>query len=328
MNKNRVGLGTFPLASVFSQIDTKRAEKIVESFLENGGYFIDTAPLYGFGKIELLLGRVLKRYPRDKYFLITKCGYVDVDGKSFKTVQKSGKYEDVIRECERSLKRLKLDYIDLYLVHSPDKNTPFSETMSALTKLKNDGKIKEIGASNVNLSELKEYNSDGQIKYIQNSFSLINRSIDSEFQKYLLKNKIYLMPYHLLEIGLLTGIAFENFKLEPGDLRENLSYWNKNNQELIFKWVREKLAPISKSLGITIGQLNIAWGLHQKFMGFVIVGTTREDYLKINLSANNIKLSAEVLNQLDNVYLELVNEIKDKTGLGVREFRGLNEKFY
>ena len=328
MNRNRVGLGTFPLASVFSQIDTRQAEKIVESFLVNGGYYIDTAPLYGFGEIEKLLGHVLKKYPREKYFLMTKCGYVDVEGKSFQTVRKSGKYEDVIRECENSLRRLNMDFIDLYLVHSPNKQIPFSETINALTKLKKDGKIKEIGVSNVNLSELKEYNSNCQIKFVQNRFSLINRSINSEFEEYLLENKIYFMPYHLLEIGLLTGIAFENFKLRPGDLRENLSYWNIKNQELIFKWVREKLAPISKGLGITIGQLNIAWGLQQKFMGFVIVGTTREDYLKINLAANDIRLSDEVLLKLDRAYIDLELEINEKYKMSVREFRGLNEKYY
>lgn len=328
MNKNRVGLGTFPLASVFSQIDTRQAENIVESFLDNGGYYIDTAPLYGFGEIEMLLGRVLKKYSREKYFLMTKCGYVDVEGKNFKTVQKSGKYDDVIRECDRSLKRLNLDYIDLYFIHSPNKNTPFEETTRALIKLKSVGKIREIGVSNVNLDELKEYNKNGQVKYVQNRFSLINRSISEQFEKYLLENKIFLMPYHLLEIGLLTGIAFEDYKLRVGDLRENLKYWDKNNQEMIFRWVREKLSPISKSLGITIGQLNIAWGLHQKYMGFVIVGTTSEDYLKINLAANEIKLSGEVLSKLDSVYFELEDEIKNKTGMSVREFRGLNDKYY
>src|SRR3972149_2862748 len=96
------------------------------------------------------LGEALRDYSREKYYIATKCGYVDVKGKTFHTVQKSGRYEDVIAECEKSLKRLRTDYIDLYFVHWPDPITPFDETMSALIKLQKDGKIKEIGISNVN----------------------------------------------------------------------------------------------------------------------------------------------------------------------------------
>src|SRR3989344_9210303 len=175
--RNRVGLGTFPLAGVFSPVTKTKAKRVVQKFLDEGGYYIDTAPLYGFGEVEILLGDALKKYSRNQFYITTKCGYIDVEGKTFQTIQKSGKYKDVVRECERSLKRLQLDYVDLYFVHSPDPDTPFDETMEALFKLQKDGKIKEIGVSNVNLEELKEYNKFGNVKYIQNRFSLINHSI-------------------------------------------------------------------------------------------------------------------------------------------------------
>jgi myo-inositol catabolism protein IolS len=326
--QNRVGLGTFPLVGVFKEIDKESAKNIVRQFINEGGYYLDTAPNYGFGYMETLLGEVLKEFPRDKYYVATKCGYIDVEDKTFQTLVKSSKYDDVIRECDRSLKRLNMDFIDLYMVHNPDKNTPFDETMRALTKLRDEGKIGKISVSNVNLDELKGYNLNGDISYVENRFNLISRSLSSEFEKYLLDHDIKLIPYHLLDIGMLTGIAFENYKLRPGDMREGLKYWSQENQDIIFAWVREKLAPISKKLGITIGQLNIAWALKQKFIDFVIVGTTNPKYLTINLNANQIDLSLETLEEMEKIYLELETDIKNKFGKSIREFRGFNEKFY
>lgn len=224
--------------------------------------------------------------------------------------------------------RLNLDYVDLLMVHSPDVNVPIEETLKALEKLQRDGKVEELAVSNVNLDELKEYNQTGKIKYVQNRFSLISRSLSSELEKYLLDHEIYLIPYHLLEIGLLTGIAFENYKLRKGDLREQLPYWNKENQKVIFEWVRNSLSPIAKKLGVTIGQLNIAWALHQKFIDFVVAGTTKPEYLKINLKADDIKLSKETIQKIESAYQQLEDEIKSKYGKTMREFRGLNEKYY
>lgn len=329
MHRNRVGLGTFPLAGVFSKINRKQAGHVVGEFLDHGGYYIDTAPLYGFGDVEVLLGRVLKRYPREQFYLATKCGYIDVEGKTFQTVQKSGKYDDVIRECERSLRRLKLDYIDLYFVHSPDPNTPFDETMEALVKLQEQGKIKEIGVSNINLVELKEYNKQGKVRYIQNRFSLLNRSIDQKFQKYLLDHDIKLIPYQVVDRGQLTGKVFAGVEnLIAGDLRVGRPEWQADKVQVIAKWVKGSFSPIAKKLGVTIGQLSIAWVLYQPYMGFVIVGVTNTEFILINLKANSIVLPSNVIKEIEDAYTRLEKQVREKYGMSVREFRGLNEKYY
>lgn len=326
---NRVGLGTFPLADVFSHVSKDDAKKLVKQFIDSGGYYIDTAPMYGFGEVELMLGEVFKEYPRDKYYIITKCGYIDVEGKTFQTIQKSGKYDDVIRECDNSLKRMGIDYIDLYFMHSPDPNTPADETISAMVELKKQGKIKEIGVSNVNLSELKEYNKNGDVNFIQNRFSLINQSIDSEFQAYLNENNIKLVPYQVIDRGQLTGKVFESIeKMREGDLRIGRSDWLPEKLNVISTWVKESLSPLAKELNITLGQLSIAWALHQKFMGFVIVGNTNFKYTEINLNANDITLDSDILEKLDNAYKALEEKIKTEYGQSIREFRGLNEKYY
>lgn len=329
IQKNRVGLGTFPLADVFSHISKDGAKNIVRQFFDKGGYYIDTAPMYGFGEVEVLLGEVLKGYPREKFYIASKCGYIDVEGKTFQTIQKSGKYDDVIRECERSLKRLEIDYIDLYFMHSPDPNVPAEETMMALIKLQEDGKIKEIGISNVNLNELKEYNELEKVRFIQNRFSLLNRSVDPELQEYMLENSIKFVPYQVIDRGQLTGKVFEGVgKLREGDLRVGRSDWLPEKVGVIADWVKSSLSPIAKRLSITLGQLSIAWALHQKYMGFVIVGNTNPEYTEINLKANDIKLDAKTLSEIDEAYEALETLIKEKYGQSIREFRGLNEKFY
>jgi aryl-alcohol dehydrogenase-like predicted oxidoreductase len=325
---NRVGLGTFPLADVFNKISKEDAIKLVREFIDQGGYYIDTAPMYGFGEVEKLLGSGLKKFGRDKFFMISKCGYIDVEGKNFQTIQKSGKYNDVIRECDRSLIRMGLDYIDLYFMHSPDPATPATETIGAMAELKKQGKIKTIGVSNVDLKELKEYNTNGYVEFIQNRFSLLNRSINSELEKYLLVNKIGLVPYQVIDRGQLTGSLIEGFSLRKEDLRNGRSDWEPEKLNLIADWSKANLQPISKKLGITLGQLAIAWALHQPYLAFVIVGVTKLNYLPINLKANDIKLSEETLMEIDAAYQKLELEVKDKFKQSLREFRGLNEKYY
>jgi len=326
--KNRVGLGTFPLASVFSKISKDEAKRVAHEFISAGGYYIDTAPMYGFGEVESLLGEVLKDFSRDQYYVVTKCGYIDVEGKTFQTIEKSGKYDDVLRECDRSLKRLGVDYIDLYFMHSPDPNTPIDETLRAMEKLQENGKIKEIGVSNVNVEELKEYNKTGKVKFVQNRFSLINRSINGELKNFMLENDIKLVPYQVIDRGQLTGSVIEGMDLKDGDLRVGRSDWLPEKYNVIADWSKENLQPIAKKLNITLGQLSMAWALHQPYMGFLIVGVTNTEYIPINLKADSIKLSPEVLAEIDDAYAQLEQKIQSDFGVSVREFRGLNEKYY
>jgi len=324
-NFNRVGLGTFPLTGVFNEISSEKAEEIVKKFIDLGGHFIDAAPLYGNGQIESLLGRALKNVPREKFYLITKTiKHADENGNYFM----SGKYEDIIRQFDNSLQRLRLDFVDQLMIHQPDPNVPIEETLQAMEKLQDDGKVKDLAVSNVFLDELKKYNQTGKIRYVENRFSLINRSLSPEMEKYLLENKINLLPYHLLEIGALTGSSIEGFHLREGDRRNTKHYWNEENQAVISEWIKIAISPIAQKINVTIGQLAIAWALSQPYIDFVIVGTTKEEYLKINLNADKIVLSKETLEEIENAYQSLVTTVFEKSGKTLKDFRGLNEKYY
>lgn len=133
-SKNRVGLGTFPLSGVYNPISHQQALSVVEYFLEQGGYYIDTAPMYGCTQVESLLGTILPKKRRESFYIVSKCGKEMYPSQH--TWEPKAKYADVIKQCDDSLKRLKLDYIDLYLIHSPDKETPFEETLRAMNDLK------------------------------------------------------------------------------------------------------------------------------------------------------------------------------------------------
>lgn len=327
--QNRIGLGTFPLAGVFNSISQDQAKSLIGQFIGQDGYYIDTAPQYGFGEVEKILGTSLKQFSRNRYFLISKCGFPQIEGKSWDTLVKSGKYDDVIQECEDSLRRLQTDYIDLYFVHSPDKNTPFEETMNALVMLQKQGKIGQIGVSNVDLNELSEYRKYGQVNYIQNKFSLINRSVEADFLQYLETNQIKLLPYHVLEIGLLTDRSVNSsIVLAADDLRNKVKYWQNDKTAPIIEWLKSEIAPVAKDLNLKVEELVTSWTLAQKQIEFVIIGTTSLTDLQNNLKIDQIALSDGTLQQIEAAYKKLVNLIYEQSAQTLKEFRGLNAKYY
>lgn len=325
MNRNnRIGLGTVQLSGIFGKIDASDSKQVITTFLENGGYYIDTAPLYGFGEVEELLGQVLKNYQREKYFITNKCGYTNIESRDMQHIRKSSKYVDVISECEKSLKRLRTDFIDLYLVHTPDPLTPFEETMSALEKLQQQGKICFMGASNLNLSQLTKCNTSGKIKYLQNRLSLIHRSVDGEFENYLLKNQISFIPYQVLERGQLSEGIFSGKNWDPADHRLKRPEWQSDKVQLIKNWVKNSLAPLAQKAKLSVSELSLAWVLQKAWIAFVPVGAARMETITANLRCDSITLDEKLLKEIETAYHLLESLIREKHGQTVSEFRGIS----
>lgn len=323
--KNRVGLGTFPLASVFTKVTKKRAEEMVKTFIDKGGYYIDAAPVYGFGEVERILGKALKSFPRNQYYLMTKCGWVGI-GSQKPAV--SSKKKDILRECEDSLRRLGVNCIDLYFVHLPDPDTPFRETMEALLDLKKDGKIRRIGVSNVSLRELEEYARHGKVEFVQNRFSCVNRSIGSHFSKYLERKKIGLVPYQVVERGLLTGKVSGKYRLRPGDLRRQKPEWQAEVATEISDWTNTCLRPIAESLGVDTENLAISWMLSKPYVDFVIVGATNIEQVETNLESGDLRLPKKIIREIDESYENFELDIRRRYKKEVYRFMGLDDKFY
>lgn len=326
MKKNKVGLGTFPLSGVYNSTTRQQAVRVVERFLDLGGYYIDTAPMYGCTQVESLLGAILPNRRREDFYLVTKCGKTMYPAQH--TWETKAGYADVIHQCDESLRRLKLDYIDLFLIHSPDNKTPYEETLGAMCDLMKQGKVRAIGVSNVTLDELKRYREYADIKFVQNRFSFINRSISPEYLAYMRSNNILLIPYEVLELGLLTGSVVEEERLGNNDVRGTTGFFQGAPLIETRTFVKNSIQPLAREYGFTVAQTMIAWTLAQPQIFFPIVGTTKPEYVEINLEAGNKYISQEMLKRLEVSYSEFIKLIDTKYHKTVKDFRGLNDRYY
>ena len=212
--------------------DENQAVDAIHAALDHGVTLIDTAPIYGFGRSEELVGRAIQGR-RDKVVLATKCGMVwdreegdfffhaNQEGVTFrpaeKKVYKCLRPESIRAELERSLQRLGTTYVDLYQTHWQESTTPIAETMATLVKLKEEGKIRAIGVCNASLVQLAEY---GPIDSDQEKFSLLDREIEQDGRlAYCRRTGIGVLPYSPLANGLLTGKIRPDRQFNPGDLR-------------------------------------------------------------------------------------------------------------
>jgi len=309
-----VGLGLFPFANVFSKV--AEPEKIIFSFIENGGMYIDTAPVY---EVDDILSKILTKIPRGKYLLSSKCvtGANEVGEKV-----RSGKYDRIISQCNIQLRELGIDCFDIYMSHIPAPDATFDETMSAMVDLQKQGKIKEIGVSNVKLDQLKEYNKNGDVSYVQNRFSLLNQSFSNEFNKYCQEFGIKYIPYQVIERGQLTNKALDGLQYDDNDLRNKKPEFDDGVWNEVQKWVVGELYPIAQSQNLSLEVLSIGWSLHQPNMALCVVGATTSKQIEETLKAQSVDLDEDVLNIIDAKYDEFEKKIKAQYGKTLSEFRG------
>jgi methylglyoxal reductase len=319
-NPCRVGLGTFPLAGVFSTVSNRQAQSIVDRFFDLGGYYIDTAPVYGLGQVETLLGKLLRNRPRDSYYLTSKCGWI---WGADKQPTLSGRHQDVIAECEKSLSRLGVDYFDLYMSHVPDPDTPFEETMGALESLRSQGKIRDIGVSNVSLDQLERYDRERLVDVVQNRFSLLNRSLTPPFIEFCAERGIGVVAYQVIERGLLTERAPSGLELREGDLRHKKPEFAESVRQVVGKWVGSNLKPIAADVGVSTSALAIWWTLQQPTVAYPICGATKPYQVDQNMKAIALKPPDGLLERINECYQILAEQIHRDHSMSVREYMGL-----
>ena len=287
--------------------DDKEAIKAIHASLDMGITTIDTAPVYGFGKSEELVGQALEGIARDKYQILTKYGMnwrtdkgeyffdsTDNNGKPLKIYKYSGG-ESVIQECEDSLRRLKTDYIDLYQIHWPDATTPISETMGAIARLIEQGKILAAGVCNYNTNQIDEALKTVSLVSNQVPYSMVHRNIEKDVLPQAISKGLSIIPYSPLQRGLLTGKIKRGHKFSEGDTREGNRYYKPENIDRINAFL-ETIKPIADSYGVTPGQLVINWTTCQPAMDCVLVGARDAKQVKENAVALSFKLKD---NELD-----------------------------
>lgn len=295
--------------------DDRDALQALEVAYDQGITTFDTAPVYGFGHSEELVGRALKT-KRDKVQILTKYGLrwdatvgefhfsIDDEKGNRHHVHRYAGKESVIRECEASLRRLQTDYIDLYQIHWPDPTTPIHETMEAVAQLLKEGKIRAAGVSNYNTEQLKEAQQTVAIAANQVPYSMINRAIEKELVPYAQESNVGILAYSPLQRGLLTGKMSEDYTFGSGDTRQDSTYFKPDNIRKVNQFL-DQIRPIAKDKDVTLSQLVINWTYRQPGITCALVGARNRKQMEENAKAASIKLSEDELSNINTLLKNL-----------------------
>ncbi|MCF8262835.1 MAG: aldo/keto reductase [Melioribacteraceae bacterium] len=317
INASVIGLGTWVMGGwMWGGAVEKESIDSINTSIENGVNLIDTAPVYGFGISETVVGKAIKD-KRDKVILATKCGLVwDQEKGDFffhsnqdSVTPESSKLkvyrflgsDSIKAEVERSLKRLDTDYIDLYQTHWQESTTKIEDTMGALLKLKDEGKIRAIGVSNASVDQMKEY---GEIDSDQEKYNMFQREIESNGNvQHCVDKNIAILAYSPIAQGLLTGKIDPDREIKDGDVRKGSPLFTKDNILKVNKMLSE-LKNMAEDYSANIGQLMLAWTLRRKGITHLLCGARNSEQAIENAGGGEIKISETDLALIDNKYTE------------------------
>ncbi len=301
---------------------TERADavKAILASYDLGVTSIDTAPVYGQGTSEEIVGEAMKNLPREKVQILTKYGLrwdsqqgefyfhsKNNQGKAIDIYKYAGK-ESIIKECEDSLRRLGTDYIDLYQIHWADPTTPIQETMEAVAQLIKKGKVRYAGVCNYNAEQLEEATKYVDVISDQVPYSMLKRSIENELVPHVIANNQAILAYSPLERGILTGKINTGHRFEEGDHRASLPYYKDENIKRTNEFLN-KIKPLADEKNATLAQLVIRWTVEQPGITIALVGARNAEQAIQNAKGMDIKLIKEeidfITNELNKLELEL-----------------------
>jgi len=284
--------------------ERKDAVEAIRASYDQGVTSIDTAPIYGQGLSEEIVGEALEGIPRDKVQIMTKYGMrwnekkgefafhsQDNAGKPLEIYKYAGK-ESIVSECEDSLRRLRTDYIDLYQIHWPDSTTPVEETMEAVGQLLKQGKIRAAGVSNYNVALMERGEKTLKLASDQVPFSMVNRDIEKELVPWCIRHKKAILAYSPLQRGLLTGKIRPGHSFGDGDTRAGSKFYKPENVERINRFL-DKLRPLAESKSASLAQLVIRWTIERPGITIALVGARDAQQAVQNARAIDVKLSPE-----------------------------------
>ncbi|WP_205512708.1 aldo/keto reductase [Longitalea arenae] len=299
--------------------DRREAVDAIKASYDNGVTSIDTAPAYGQGLSEEIVAEAIRGIPRDRVQLLTKFGlrWDTQEGEFFfKSKDNNGrdidmhKYaskESVIQECEDCLRRLKTDYIDLFQIHWPDSTTPVAETMEALLKLQEQGKILAAGVSNYTPALMQEAEKTISLAANQVPYSMVFRDIENDLVPYCIENNKAIIVYSPLQRGLLTGKIKPGHTFNDGDTREGNRFYTTENITLVNQML-DSLRPLAAAKNATLAQLVLRWTIDQPGITIALAGARNAEQAIQNAKAAEVKLSQEDIAFIDEkvAKLELV----------------------
>lgn len=296
-----IGLGTWAMGNDFwGTVDDNTSVKAIETAIDHGINFIDTAPAYGDGHAEKVVGRAIKQH-KDKTIIATKLGVKRAMGMFIRTL----KPERVYSEIDASLKNLGIDSIDLYQIHWPDPNTPIADTLEALMKVKQQGKFKYLGVSNFTVEQLNQAREISEIVSLQPPFSMLHRESQDKLFPYCIENKIGIISYGTLVGGILTGKFKQIPNFKEGDNRQNFYNYFKEPVWGKIQQLINVLEKIAEKHNKSVGQVSINWTIQQKGITAALVGAKNHKQVTANIAGASFSLPANDLQEIDKAYKHL-----------------------
>ena len=290
------------------------AVNAIKAAYDMGVTSIDTAPIYGQGTSELIVGEAIKNIPRDKIQILTKFGmrWDQTKGEfGFKSKNNEGKdidiykyaaKESIIKETEDSLTRLGTDYIDLYQIHWPDNTTPIQETFEAVARLIEQGKVRYTGVCNYNVDQMEEAEKYITLASNQVPFSMVKREVEEEIVPYTIKNNKSIIAYSPLERGLLTGKIKPGYQFKKGDHRADNPSFTKKSITKTNEFLN-KIKPLADEKGATLAQLVLKWTIERSGITIALAGARNSKQSVENAKAIDIELKKEDINFInENLY--------------------------
>jgi myo-inositol catabolism protein IolS len=287
--------------SMWTGIDDNQSHRAIRAAMDGGITTFDTAEAYGNGHSEKILGKAIGS-DRDKVVLLSKVFSNHLG------------YNQTIAACNRSLKHLGTDYIDLYQIHWPPgsfgaRPVPLEETMRALGDLKSQGKIRAIGVSNFSLEQLKTISAIGPIESLQPPYSLFWRHVETETLTWCRNHQVTILAYSPLAQGLLTGKFGPGHRFEKGDHRSGHRLFESEAYARV-QTALSALRPIAERKGISMAQLALAWVIRKDGV-CAIAGARSPEQTTDNAKAGDITLSDADLSEMDRISRPVVESIDD-----------------
>ena len=304
---SELAVGTWAIGESgrYGNVNRNDAIEAIQVALDGGVNLIDTAPCYGTGASEKIVGEAIQHFDRSKLLIATKCGLVPYASPVTRGNMRDASYKNIMREIQTSLNLLGTDYIDFYFIHWPDPATDIAETMSALNVLKKRGYIRYIGLSNFNEEQILAAEEWGQVDVIQPPYSMVNRR-DEKLMKWAYEKGINSLTYGSLGSGILTGAYREIPKFEnERDIRNTFYDFFKEPKFSRVMELLKVMDEIAEAHNKPVAQVAINWSTQQDFVGTALCGLSNVKEAQENCATFDWSLTDEEFDRLNKKLDEL-----------------------